>query len=197
MAQMLDNGVSFDVYDPGWYLNILLVNRQTFQEAVHCFYSINRFFCISVHTLAHVLDKFGPSRCQYIRHIAFECKRGEEGKLKGALHSLAELTQLRKLDIALKESAFRREAMTSIEAFSARSKDNINEFNVPGLHILRKMRHRTEITFHGDCANLAASFEVEPIVQAGEGELESETEEENEIIDIDLDLDFSDFEFEW
>ena len=105
-------------------------------------------------------------------------KQSEKIKLRSAICELAYLPRLRKLDIALKQSTFKRED-AAIQYRSQDPSDDIDEFNVPGLHKLRAMRYRTEITFYGDCPDLATYFKAEPIAYAGGEELESRIEQEN------------------
>jgi hypothetical protein len=122
-----------------------------------------------------MIQRVAPARCQYLRYIAlvydsyYDCR-----ELRSAFDVVGSLVRLQKFTIAIEECNFNRRERRKWQD----PRDDIHEFNVPGLDILRAMRHRSEIVFEGDCAKLAAYFKAEPVVQPGRDDSESTMVEE-------------------
>ena len=145
-------------------LRLLLVNKQLFEEALYCFYSVNSFWCPEMKDLSHMLRALAPTRRQHLRHIAFDYSASGIREMPlNTLNILASLPQLKRLGIFLDESYCEKKE-DGVYLFSEEKpdpRDDIENFNVPCLHILRKMRRRTEITFEGECSRIAACFKAE------------------------------------
>ena len=145
-------------------LRLLLVNKQMFEEAVYCFYSVNSFWCPETQDFSQLLRALAPTRRQHLRHIAFHYTPfGMMSPPLDAFNILASLPQLKRLGIFLDESYCEKKE-DGVYLFSEEKpdpRDDIENFNVPCLHILRKMRRRTEITFEGECSRIAACFKAE------------------------------------
>ena len=155
-----------DVRDLPRSMNILLINKQALDEAVHCLYAINTFVARSISSLDGMMRMLATSRQQYLRHIGLVYRLHEYDKndnnwirVPSILASVANLSGLRKLSIDIEESQFLREKMGIWQI----EDDSIDTYIIPGLSQLRKVRHRVEIVFEGDCPNVAAAFAAEEV----------------------------------
>lgn len=157
----------FAVRSAANYLNILLANKQIFREAVHCFYKINLFICYDNDGLTEMLRAMGPTRCRYLRHIAVRYAYPSPYEYMPRIFdskSFIELessTQLKRLDVWISETSYQKGWSRNNWTITEDASDDIGDFNVPGLQKLRSMRQHVEITFGGECPNIAEAFQVE------------------------------------
>lgn len=165
----------FQVHQFHKRMDLLLVSMKVFQEAASYIYSLNTFFGSERHQFTRMIQRLAPARRQYLRHIALVYDSYYDWReLRSAFDVVGSLAQLQKFTLCIEKSSFKREEGRDWQD----PRDDIHEFNVPGLDILRAMRHRTEIVFEGDCPQLAAYFKAEPIVQPGRDDSESTIVEE-------------------
>lgn len=135
---------------------ILLVNKQIYEEAVSCFYQINTFVFFRITELIHHMTYLAPTRRQHIRHIVLHHSPYDDLKLvMNCFKWLESLSGLRKLDIDIDERLWfsTRKSPRAQQSFTAST--------IPGFEVLPKLSKTVKIEFAGNCEAISSYWKAE------------------------------------